>query len=502
MASDSPAIGRSMAKGAAWMVAMRLAIRLIGLVSTIILARLLVPADFGLVALATVFYAIIELASQFSFDVMLIKEQKADRSYYDTAWTLSILRGVGGAALLVAGAGLTADFFDDPRLESVVYVLALVAVAEGFVNVGIVDFRKELNFDREFRYLVSVKIAAFLVTIFLAFLLRSYWALVFGMFSGVIARLCLSYWMHPFRPRWSLAKWREIMNFSKWLLFTNFIGIFRDRGATFVVGKIGGAETLGLFLVAHEIATLATSELAAPIRRAVLPGYAKLAGDANRLKEVYLDGLSLTIMAALPIAAGIGLTADLLVPIFLGAKWLAAIPIIQILVIRGVLEVCLANTQPLVNAMGHPHLNTHVQSIAMVCEVPLLIFFTLEWGAHGAAAAVAVGAGTLVITYSIVLSRLIAVGWNDLLGAVWRSLFAVAVMTLAVFAVSETWVPSDAMPWLILKLAVEVAVGAVVYTATHLAVWRLCGSPTGAESYVLAALRSASTRLALAKSTG
>ena len=197
---EQQAVNRSMAKGAAWMVSMRLAIRFIGMISTIILARLLVPADFGLVAMATMIYGFIETMSQFGFDVVLIQKQDADREYYDTAWTLSIIRGLVTALILFAGAGFAADFFGDQRLVHIIYVLCFVASISNFANIGIVDFRKDMHFGKDFQYLVGVKLCSFIVTLVLAFTLRTYWALVIGIASSTVA---LSSTVAVIGPMWS-----------------------------------------------------------------------------------------------------------------------------------------------------------------------------------------------------------------------------------------------------------------------------------------------------------
>src|SRR6201998_4791603 len=152
--SDGPAlstpldIGRAMAKGTGWTVGTQLTIQLIGMLSTMVLARLLVPADFGLVALATALSGALHAISEFSFDLALIQNQSAARREYDTAWTLSICRNAILAVALVAGARLIALSFADPRLEPVVYWLALGTFFNGFQNIAVVDFRKELAFHR------------------------------------------------------------------------------------------------------------------------------------------------------------------------------------------------------------------------------------------------------------------------------------------------------------------------------------------------------------------
>jgi O-antigen/teichoic acid export membrane protein len=123
-------LGKRMAKGALWSVLMRFAVRSIGIVSTIVLARLLVPADFGLVVLATMLIAFLEVLSQLEFSTFLIVGRGVDRSYYDTAWTLSLLRGGLTSILLVISASFAADF-REPRLQNVIYALALVCVIDG-----------------------------------------------------------------------------------------------------------------------------------------------------------------------------------------------------------------------------------------------------------------------------------------------------------------------------------------------------------------------------------
>jgi len=204
-----------MAKGAAWTVFMRMAIRIIGLISTTILARLLVPADFGLVAMATMVWMALEAMGEFSFNVALIQNQAAGRHEYDTVWTMTILRGMVLALLMLALAGPAAAFFKEPRLEAIFHVLALVPVIQGFANVGIVDFQKHLRFDKDFVFMVGVKLSGFAVTVPLAFIWRSYWALVAGIVTAGVARLVLSYVLHPHRPRFTLVRWRRIFAFSK-----------------------------------------------------------------------------------------------------------------------------------------------------------------------------------------------------------------------------------------------------------------------------------------------
>jgi O-antigen/teichoic acid export membrane protein len=151
-------------RGAAWMVLFRLCDRSIGVVSTTILARLLLPADFGLVAMAMSIIALLEMAMSFSFEIALIQKSNPERDYYDTAWTLNVLSALAGACVTAALAHLVASFYADPRLVAVLLAIAATWLVTGFENVGTVNFRRRMDFAVEFRFMAAKRIIAFVVT--------------------------------------------------------------------------------------------------------------------------------------------------------------------------------------------------------------------------------------------------------------------------------------------------------------------------------------------------
>ena len=212
------------AKGATWMILLRLCDRTLGLVSTLILARLLVPADFGLIAMAMSFIALIELAGAFSFEIALIQHPDPSREHYDTVWTLNLAFALGCAGLTAALASVAARFYAEPRLSLVMFVLSVGWIVQGLENIGIVNFRRRMDFSREFAFMFGKRIVGFVVTLTLAYALRSYWALIVGQLSIRFTGLVLSYAMEPFRPRLSVARRRELFSFSGWMLVSNIMG--------------------------------------------------------------------------------------------------------------------------------------------------------------------------------------------------------------------------------------------------------------------------------------
>jgi lipopolysaccharide exporter len=484
-----PDLGHRMAKGAAWMIGLRFAIRGIGLVSTIILARLLVPADFGLVAIATALAGALAAMSEFGFQVALIQNQAADRRHYDTAWTLGIIRGLVVAGALAVAAAPLATTFADQRLEPVLLVLALGVVILSLENVGVVGFRKDLHFQREFLYRILARVFSFSTTIPLAFILRNHWALVFGIVAGQLASVLLSYRMSDYRPRLCTAAVLELMRFSTWLFFHSILSFLYHRADTFIIGRVAGAGPLGLYAVAHEAASLPVTEMVAPVRAALLPGYSKLASDRQRLSAGFSNTFGVIIMTAMPIAVGIGFLADPLVRVILGDQWLAAIPVLEILAIYGVINVCVANAWPVFIALGQPWINTALTGFGVAVLMPLLMWSVQAGGIAGAA-------WSLVVVAALVLGcTLTAAVWllslrpHQLLSRVWRSFAAAAGMIVVVVCLKDVFTHVIRVDAAILLL-ICIASGATMYMLTLWLLWLAFGTGDAPEPHAIRLIRS------------
>jgi lipopolysaccharide exporter len=470
------------------MVGSRIAVRAIGLLSTVILARLLRPEDFGLVALSMALVTATEVFGDFSFDVALIRDGRAGREHYDTVWTLTILRAILVASILVALAWPAAAFFGDARVSAIVFCLAAATFVEGWQNVGIVDFRKELDFHRVFIFGIACKLAAFVSTLSCAILWRNYWALIVGIVASKACGVILSYMMHPYRPRLKLTEWRALIGFSKWMLANNISNFLSSRLDTFAIGRIVGASAVGLYEIATEIASLPTYELIWPIQRALFPGYAKLGADRDRLISAYLGGLAVIMLIALPAAAGIACTAPLIIEVFLGSRWLDALPLLQILTIGGILRVGFATSDIVLLALGRAKLLSHLALVNLGVFAILIVTGTILWGPIGAATGAAITAGTMLTIYLTITLRVLSIPFFMVIVGVWRSIAAVMLMVLTVRFVMSAWPVSD-FPWAtMVELLAIVGIGVLTYTVTHVALWRLSGSPDGAERDILAAL--------------
>ena len=478
-------IGELVTTGAFWTLGFKFSERFLGLVSTIILARLLSPEHFGLVAMAMTFVTMIELFTTLGFEQALIRDQEATRAEYDTAWTLNVALGLIGGLAIVALAQVTAAFFREPGLPPYLFLLAVVPLLDGLQNIGIVDFRKHLQFAKDFNIQVVRKLVAVIVTVVLALVWRDAWALVIGIVVGRVVGLVMSYAMHPFRPRMSLSGGRELLRYSLWVFINNLLNFLRTQGANFVVGRFAGGRSLGLYNAAYEVSNLPTSALVMPLNRAVMPGFAKLAHDPARIQRGFLKVLAVIAIAAIPAGVGISCLAHLIVPLMLGQQWLEAIPATRWLAIFGVTLALQMNVQSLYNAIGRPQVTAYVTAGLVAILLPALVFMVQRNGIVGAAQAYVI-TGLLVLPANYALAiRVVGIRAVQVLGELWRPLLASLVMVATLRWFPPAGPAGGGGLHLLWSFVASAACGAGVYAFVIWLVWRASGSPEGGESFVL-----------------
>jgi lipopolysaccharide exporter len=470
------ATGFQIASGAAWMISLKFAERSIGILSTLVLARLLTPADFGLVAMATAVVGFLELMGAFGFDMALIQRQDSRREHFDTAWTFNVIFGSACALLLVVLAIPAATFYHEPRLTWVLPVLAIGALAQGFENIGTVAFRKELRFSKEFRFLLSKKLAAFVVTIALALALRTYWALVGGIVTAKLLSVWISYRLHPYRPRMTLAAKRDLLHFSKWLFFSNLIQFLLMRSADFILGRTVGAHGLGIYSVAAEIAALPSTELVAPVNRSVYPAYSRLANDLPELRRRFLGVFGMIALAAFPASVGLAVVAAPAVEVLLGSQWAQAVPLLQLITVAGLAGALQSNLYLIVLALGRPKANTLLSASLLLAYLPAIVIASLAYGALGAAWAHLVMSLLALIPLEFIFLRVSGVRLSAHLARLWRPALAAAAMGAAVLAFRVGPYGMTHSPPLA-QLIVDIGIGASTYLVSIVVLWLLAGRP-------------------------
>ena len=370
-------------KGSIWIFSLRFIIKLLGLIRIIILARILTPSDFGFVGIALLTIAILETFSQTGFNAALIQKKEDIKTYLDTVWTISIIRGIILFLILFFSAPYIEIFFKMPGISPIIKIIGVSLILQSFTNVGIIYFQKELKFKKEFIYEFVGLLFDFTVAIVTAIIFKNVWALVYGLLAGNFARMFISYIIHPYRPHFyiNINDAQELFNFGRWILVGSILAFLLTQGDDGLVGKVLGASALGLYQMAYKISNMPVSEITHTIVRVTFPAYAKMQKNLFVVKQVFLKVLKSTALLSLPISGIIFIFAPSFTKIFFGNKWIGMVAAIQILSIYGALWAIGAT--PVLQSIGKPEIQTKISFIQLVILGIIIYPLTRKWGILG-----------------------------------------------------------------------------------------------------------------------
>ncbi|MCI0454776.1 MAG: lipopolysaccharide biosynthesis protein [Candidatus Dadabacteria bacterium] len=375
-----------------WVFILRVLQKVIGLVKLVVLARVLTPEDFGLIGIALITIATLEMFSTTGFQQALIQKKENIDLYLNTSWTVSIVRGTLLFLILLIVAPYAAVFFSSTESKSVIQVIAVSILFQAFTNIGIIYFRKDLEFNRHFIYELVGTLVEFIVSVSTALILRNVWSIVFGVIAGNFATCLISYYLHPYRPRLSIdfGKAKELWKFGKWLSGTSILNFLITQGDDIFIGKILGATALGFYQMAYRISNVPATEVTHVISQVIFPAYSKLQSDISKLRRAFLQTVELSAIISLPLAASIYILAQDFVYLFLGDKWNASISAIKVLALWGAIRSISSSMGPLFNALGKPRIITITQFVKLLLIALMIYPLTIRFGIVGTCIAITI----------------------------------------------------------------------------------------------------------------
>src|SRR3989339_573343 len=387
--------------GFGWMSLLRIAGRGITIVKTAILARILSPVDFGQFGAATLSLSLFEVLTETGVNQALIYSDNKVEELVNPAWTVAIIRGAVISILIALSAWPVSVFFSDTHLIKLILVLSLVPLIKGFINPMTVEFIKELKFEKEAMFRLTLLIIDGLTAIISAVFLKSALAFAIAMIIAGAAEVILSFLYFKIRPRLSFSRkyLTEIMNYGKWVTLSGIGYWFSAELDDFVAGKAFGMKTLGIYQAAYKISTLPVTEIAGSVNQVSFPVMSKLKDDRLRFWKIF--------MGSIGVIGGIGMIGGLVlwiwprevVLILLGDKWLEAVPLIRILAVFGMVRSVESGIQPVFLATGRPKVAT-IGNFIKVITLILGLFFLSPFGIEGVAWA-ALLSGVVVIPFYV-----------------------------------------------------------------------------------------------------
>ena len=478
MKNDSPKI--TLIKGAVWAVGTRWAIKLVGFLNTVIMARLILPSDYGIVAMATLFVGLIYAFTDVGAETAIVRIEDPSVDEIDSAWTLRLLQSLGVSVLMVLTAPLAASYFNEPRVLSVLLMLALFMAINGANNIGLTLAHKAFQFSMFFRVNVISKVISVAVTLISGLYFRDYRALVFGIGAGYFSGVVLSYTMHPYRPKFNTKKIKEIWHITKWLMVSSIGNFLLRRSDEVLASRIAGTSDFGIYHVGADLGRLPVSELGPAMMRAFLPVLSSLQGDKERVNAAVLKTLSALNVLTLPVGFGVAAIALPLTHIILGEKWIDAAPFVAIYAVVSAVQFISSPLTTLLILEGH----AKIQSTAI----------WIEFGAFIIAAYFLLPAYGLI---GLALARMIASTVNTCLTAYFSHKYCSVSIYLMVACVTRPLIGSILMGISVLffmnqkydsmyySLFFGVILGVVLYTFWIVISWLIVGKPEGLESTLL-----------------
>jgi O-antigen/teichoic acid export membrane protein len=477
-AGSAPLSTRLLA-GAALMVGLRFAVRALGLVSVIILARLLTPADFGVIGTAALVIGLFAILQNIGVWDGLTRLREIDDSHVCTAWTCNLIVCGVVSATLVAITPLAIRVLEEPKLATVLPLLAIVPVLTALASPGSAVLLRNLEFRREFQLRVLQKVLAVAATVLAAMYYGDYRGLVAGSLIGAAGFVLLTYLLFPYRPRLTLSRWRDFAGFSFWTLVQGGAVYVATAVDEFIVRRMTTTAVFGLYHASRDVSRALVAEMVAPAATALLPGLVRLRDERERFARAAERAVGVGAIVAIACGIGVAATAVEVAALLLGPQWGGVAPFLAWSAIGVAAQTLSGLHRSILAALDRQHWSSllwvlRAAVIALACSLAGTTGEPLRVVQAFALASIAL----TLFDYALILWLLGRPA--GLLRIFARPLLAGAAM----LGVLSLLAPPPAWPLLLVAL-VKVGTGALTYALTLAALWFALGRPAGAESALL-----------------
>jgi O-antigen/teichoic acid export membrane protein len=382
-------MGRKVINGASYQFAGIVLRTVLTIGSTALLARLLTPADFGYIAMATVVVELAALFSNFGFNALLIQRRVITRLQVDTVFWASLGLGLALAAVVVVASFFSSVIFADARVGELLRVLCLSFVFSSLGTIPNVVLMRLMRFQAEFWINMLAIVVRTAVAIALAWAGFGVWSLVAGAVTGVAVQWAGGMYVAPYWPRlrfhaaYLTGTWRTSSSyFAGGLLF--YVNMNVDL---LLIGRQLGATSLGYYQNARSLTDEIRSRIALPLQRVLFPAFASLQHDRTRMQAAVLRSASLLAAVTFPLGVGVSAMAEELVPILYGDQWLPMVPALGMFGLSTALRASMAIASPLFNAHDRVGLALRYSIVATALMVTG-IWLTLPYGITAVSTAV------------------------------------------------------------------------------------------------------------------
>jgi len=461
-ASQNGDLTRKTIKGILWSAISFVAGKGLAFLSTVILARLLAPDDFGLMALGLMAVSYLDTFGGLGVGNVIIYRQDNLEKNSNVAFTLSMLVNSLLALTGFLVAPWVAIFFKDPRLTDILRALSLTLVISGLGSIHQARLDRDLQFKRSFIPETGKTLAKALVSIGLALSGYGVWSLVWGQLAATLSASSLYWIILRWRPRldFDIKFALKQLGYSGHILLVEIMGIVQSNLDYLIIGWRFNTTLLGYYTIAYRVPELIIIYACSTVSKALFPAFSKLQDDFETLQQGYLNTLRFVSLYTVPVGIGIALVTSEFVSVAYGDHWLPAIPVMQILSLYAIMYSLAYNAGDIYKATGRPDILVKVSVVELLIAMPLL-WIGSNYGILYVAVAHLVANTILALIKLIVVARLVHFRFSDILRALQPSFTGSTIMFLAVSGLRLLLVDFSPM----LRLLTLALSGGLVYAA-------------------------------------
>ena len=455
--------------GARWVTGSQLALQFTNMVTALVLARLLTPDDFGLMALVGVVSAWIDRTlGQNVTGSAVIQKPVLTPGLASSVFFLNIAVGLMAGIALAASAPAVAWLLGDERTVDLLRVIALVPVIASSSYIHRAILRRSMRFSRFAVVMYSYAVANAVASIAFGLAGFGVWALVFGSLAGTTTSTVAAWVLSGWRPlaHFRLAEIREISRFSSGLSLNNVFNYLSEYGDRYVIGRFIGTTAVGFYNVAYRLLLYPVQITVRAFLHVLFPTFSRMGDDHRAMGRGFVRAVSLVFALTLPAMTGLAILAEPVVGALLGPRWLPAATLVSILSFIAPLSVVTSATSAIYQAKGR----THAMMLMAALDGAILVtayVIGAQWGLVGVATAYLVAEVLWVYPQLAVPFRWIGLPVRRLVAALRPFALGSAVMAAVVFPLRVLLESGDFGWWPILGICVPA--GVVVYGAVILA---------------------------------
>ena len=374
-------------EGGKWMFINSVSQKAISFLSFLILARLLAPADFGMLTILLIVPNFIILAYATGFEAALIQKKEDPTPYLNSVWTFNVLKSFTVFIIIFFSAPLIASFFRIPGEVLAVRLSGFIVLISGSVNTAQLFFFKNIDFKKVFIRDTVCSVAHSVVALTLAVFYRSFWPLFLGTIALHLSSTASIYFLHEFRPSFDFKfkKLLALTNYSKWIYGQNLMDRISPTVENTLIAKLLGAEEIGLFTRAKSLASMPTAPFYNIVDRVAFPAYARVQDSYEKIRDGFIKSLSILFFISIPVAFLLIEAGHRIILILLGTKWVEMDSLLKFIAVAFVLGAFASSAMPVFNAVGKPQIKYWIMFINLIALSVSLFILIPVYGVLGAA---------------------------------------------------------------------------------------------------------------------